>query len=145
MLIPLLINGFLVAFAVLIHHEVLNGLFKLGQKLKLHRNMGVLMGVFGALIGHVIEIWMFAFGYFFMYNSPYFGTLTGNFNGSLTDCAYFSFTTYTSLGFGDIEPHGDLRFTAGLEALTGLVLITWTASFLFLKMQRYWHRDEVKN
>ncbi|MFV8782190.1 ion channel [Microbulbifer sp. SA54] len=142
MLLSVLINGFLVAFAVLIHHEVLNSLFFLGHKLKVRRNLGVLIGVFGALVGHVVEIWMFAFGYYFMYNSPYFGTLTGNFSGTLIDCAYFSFTTYTSLGFGDVEPHGALRFTAGLEALTGLVLITWTASFLFLKMQRYWRQYE---
>ncbi|TLM79692.1 potassium channel family protein [Microbulbifer harenosus] len=145
MLLTLFLNSLLVAVAIVIHHEVLNGLFKLGHKLKLRRNLGVLMGVFGALIGHIAEIWMFAFGYYYMYHSPHFGTLTGNFNGTLIDCAYFSFTTYTSLGFGDVEPHGELRFTAGLEALTGLVLITWTASFLFLKMQRYWHRYEEEN
>jgi hypothetical protein len=27
----------------------------------------------------------------------------------------------------------------GLESLTGLVLITWTASFLYYEMQRYWN------
>jgi hypothetical protein len=26
----------------------------------------------------------------------------------------------------------------GIESLTGLVLITWTASFLFVEMQRFW-------
>jgi hypothetical protein len=64
--------------------------------------------------------------------------LQGNFDGSLIDCSYFSFTTYTTLGFGDIQPIGDLRFLIGMESLTGLVLITWTASFLFLEMNRYW-------
>ena len=66
------------------------------------------------------------------------GHLQGNFDGSLLDCVYYSFTTYTTLGLGDIEPHGDLRYLTGLEALTGLVLITWTASFLYLEMTRYW-------
>jgi len=33
---------------------------------------------------------------------------------------------------------GDLKYLTGLQALTGLVLITWTASFLFLEMQKYW-------
>ena len=33
----------------------------------------------------------------------------------------------------------DLRFLSGLEALAGLVLITWTASFLYYEMQRYWN------
>jgi len=33
---------------------------------------------------------------------------------------------------------GHIKFLTGLQALTGLVLITWTASFLFLEMQKYW-------
>ncbi len=33
---------------------------------------------------------------------------------------------------------GDIRLLAGVEALTGLVLIAWTASFAFLQMQRFW-------
>ena len=46
--------------------------------------------------------------------------------------------TSTTLGYGDIEPFGILRFLTGIEALAGLVLITWSASFLFVEMQRYW-------
>lgn len=44
------------------------------------------------------------------------------------------------IGFGDISPVGDIKYLTGLQALTGLVLITWTASFLFLEMQKYWKR-----
>jgi hypothetical protein len=33
-----------------------------------------------------------------------------------------------------------LRFLVGLESLTGLVLITWSASFLFFELQRHWGR-----
>ncbi|MFI2811555.1 MULTISPECIES: potassium channel family protein [Microbulbifer] len=143
MLYAMFINSALVATVVVIHHEALNGLFRLGQRITVHRNLALLIGVFGALIAHVIEMWLFALGYYYMVHSDRFEMLEGNFDGSLLDCAYFSFTTYTSLGFGDIEPHGYVRFTAGLEALTGLVMITWTASFMFLKMQKYWvHQDD---
>ncbi|MCO1333742.1 potassium channel family protein [Microbulbifer sp. OS29] len=138
MVFAFMVNSIVVATVVLIHHEALSALARIGHWLPLKRNLAIVMGVFGALVAHVAEIWLFAYSYYFMVNSPYFGTLVGNFDGSLIDCAYFSFTTYTSLGFGDIEPQGHLRFTAGLEALTGLVMITWTASFMFLKMQRYW-------
>jgi len=31
-----------------------------------------------------------------------------------------------------------LDFLTGLETLTGLVLITWTASFMFIEMQKFW-------
>ena len=47
---------------------------------------------------------------------------------------------HTTIGFGDISPVGDIKYLTGLQALTGLVLITWTASFLFLEMQKYWKR-----
>jgi len=57
------------------------------------------------------------------------------------DCVYFSFTTFTTVGFGDIQPTGDLRFLTGIESLTGLVLITWTASFLFVEMQKFWNEQ----
>lgn len=73
-----------------------------------------------------------------MHHAVGWGYLSKNFDGSLLDCAYFSFTTFTTLGYGDIEAYGVLRFLTGIEALTGLVLITWSASFLFVEMQRYW-------
>ena len=61
----------------------------------------------------------------------------GSFDNTLIDCIYFSFVSYSSLGLGDIAPTGDLRFLTGLEAVTGLVMITWTASFLFIEMQKF--------
>jgi hypothetical protein len=65
--------------------------------------------------------------------------LQGILDGSLMDCVYFSFITYTTIGFGDISPLGDLKYLTGrLQALTDLVLISWTASFLFVEMQKYW-------
>jgi hypothetical protein len=36
---------------------------------------------------------------------------------------------------------GNLRFLAGLEALLGFVLITWSASFLYFEMQKYWNKS----
>jgi Ion channel len=56
-------------------------------------------------------------GYYFMINSGVFGALQGNFNNTLLDCSYFSFTTYSTLGVGDVEPIGHIRFLVGLEAL----------------------------
>jgi uncharacterized membrane protein len=38
-------------------------------------------------------------------------------------------------------PVGAIRILAGVEALTGLVLVAWSASFAFLQMQRHWKQD----
>ena len=70
----------------------------------------------------------------------YQGIFKGNYDGSILDNVYFSYTSYTTLGMGDIDPFGHIRHLVGLESLVGLLLITWTASFLYLEMQRYWER-----
>jgi hypothetical protein len=31
-----------------------------------------------------------------------------------------------------------MRYLTGIEALTGLVLVAWSASFLYLEMQQNW-------
>ena len=54
---------------------------------------------------------------------------------------YWSAVTFVTVGFGDIVPTGPLRLLAGMEALTGFVLITWTASFLYLEMNRLWRQQ----
>lgn len=138
MLAAFVLNATVVAIAVLIHFEALNMLSLLTPKIAIKHRLRVLIGVLGALIAHVIEIFVFAFGFYFMVNTPGFGTLIGRFDNGLVDCAYFSFVNFTTLGFGDIVATGDIRFLAGLEALTGLVLVTWTASFMFIEMEKQW-------
>jgi len=132
------LNAAIVAVAVLVHFEALNMLSILTPRIPIRHRLRVLIGVFGALIAHVIEIFLFAFGYYFMVNHAGFGTLIGRFDNSMMDCVYFSFVNFTTLGFGDIVATGDIRFLTALEALTGLVLITWTASFMFVEMEKQW-------
>jgi len=131
----------LVIASVILHYEALLRLSNLIRSLKIHSRFLVVYGVIGALIAHVSEVMIFAFGYYFLVPYSQYGTLIGKFSGSFRDCAYFSFATYTSLGYGDITPIGHLRFMAGLEVLTGLVLISWTASFMFIQMQRFWNEQ----
>lgn len=50
---------------------------------------------------------------------------------------YFSAASYTSLGYGDVVPLGGFRVLAALEALNGLVLIGWSATFTFLSMREF--------
>jgi hypothetical protein len=138
MLSVFLINSLIVAISVMLHYEFLYRLTLLIPNMGLNHRYRIVVGVFGALIAHTIEIWVFAFAYYMMNRTEGWGQLAGNFDDSLLDCVYFSFTVFTTLGFGDIVPSGDLKYLTGLESLTGLVLITWTASFLFVEMQKYW-------
>ena len=132
------INSFIVALVVMIHYEILYHLSTFIPRMKIKHRLRIVFGVLGALTAHALEIWIFAFAYYFMDHAEGWGHFKGDFTGTLFDCGYFSFTTFSTLGFGDIVPIGDLRYLTGIESLTGLVLITWTASFLYFEMQRHW-------
>jgi hypothetical protein len=136
-----LINSLVIAVTVMIHYEFLYRFTNLMPKLAIRHRFRIVFGVFGALIAHSIEVWIFATSYYFMHHAKDWGHLEGNLSGSFLDFVYYSFTSYTTLGTGDIIPFGDIRFLSGLESLTGLVLVTWTASFLYLEMIRYWNAD----
>ncbi|NND67142.1 MAG: two pore domain potassium channel family protein [Halioglobus sp.] len=138
MLLVFAVNILVIGLAVAIHYEFLLQFTRLMPRLAFPHRSRIVLGVFGALTAHAVEVWIFGGSYYLMHHSEDWGHLAGNFDGSLLDCVYYSFTAYTTLGTGDIEPFGDLRFLVGLEALTGLVLITWSASFLYLEMTRYW-------
>ncbi|BDZ74464.1 MULTISPECIES: potassium channel family protein [Methylophaga] len=132
------INTVIFVTTILIHYETLYQLAKRLPALHIIHRYRVLLAVMVVMVAHIVEIWLFAIGYYLMLHADGFGNLMGNIDSSLLDCSYFSFTTYTTLGFGDIEPTGYIRFLTGLESLTGLVMITWSASFVFLEMQKYW-------
>lgn len=138
MLLIFAINSVLIGLAVIIHYETLRLLIKISPRFKIRPQLKVAYGVLGAMMAHLLEVWVFAAAYYWLIKLETFGILQGNFDGSMLDCVYFSISAYSSLGIGDIEPTGLLRLVTGVEALTGLLLITWSASFMFLEMQKFW-------
>src|SRR3546814_19788507 len=62
----------------------------------------------------------------------------------LLDAVYLSAVTFTTVGFGDLAPVGPIRFLCGMEALSGFVLITWSASFTYLELNRFWRVGGVQ-
>ena len=141
MLTAALVNFSLVAITVVIHYEMLRLLSIVIPRLRIKHRLRVLIGVFGTICAHVVEVCLFGLAFYWMARLGGFGELSGNFDGSLVDSIYFSFTNYATVGYGDIEPQGSLRFLAGIEALTGLSLITWSASFMFMEMTQFWNED----
>jgi hypothetical protein len=71
---------------------------------------------------------------------PNAGAVSGIQALGLLDSVYLAATTFTTVGFGDLAPVGPIRFLSGTTALTGFVLIAWSASFTYLEMERYWRR-----
>lgn len=127
-----------VGLCVLLHYEVLKLLSRALSRLqRLHRTR-VLVLILGLFVAHVVEIWMYAYAYYAVDGRGGFGHLQGHMDEGWLDYVYFSFVTYATVGYGDILPVGPIRFLAAQEALSGVVLIAWSASFTFLEMQRFW-------
>jgi len=57
---------------------------------------------------------------------------------SAAEAVYFSFVTFTTLGYGDITLEGDGRMLSGIEALNGILLVGWSTAVLFAIVQRLW-------
>jgi hypothetical protein len=128
----------IVSLCVVLHYEVLSVCNRYLAKLSHQRRRRVLLLMFIILSTHIAEIWLFGAGYMLLVSNGALGTLTGLPATSLPDFVYFSAVTYATVGFGDVVPVGAIRFLAGMESLTGFVMITWSASYTFLEMQRDW-------
>ncbi len=122
-----------------LHYEVLRNCIRLLPTVTHKRRRRVVVLILVILLTHAIAIWLFGIAYFVLLQWEQFGGITGEAEiSALIDYVYFSSMVYSTVGFGDLVPYGPIRFMGGMEALTGLVMITWSASFTFLEMQRDW-------
>jgi ion channel len=124
---------------ILLHYEAFAILQRVLISLHPHvRRRRILLLMFGLLLLHIADVWLFGLGYYVLIDGESVNKLVGSQGGGLLDFVYFSAVVYTTLGLGDLVPTGAIRFLTGTEALTGFLLITWSASFTFLEMQRFW-------
>ena len=130
---------FLVGVSVMLHYETLRFLNdNLSKATIFSTRARVLAALVGAMGSHVLQIAVFALAFWLLRDKFGLGGFGGTFQDSLASFMYFSSETYTTLGFGDIYPTGALRMICGIESLVGLLMVSWTASFTYLEMRRYW-------
>jgi prepilin signal peptidase PulO-like enzyme (type II secretory pathway) len=130
----------LISLIIGLHYEVLRGCIRYLPALAHRRRQRVVVLILVIMLTHAAAIWIFALGYAFLLRWESIGGDVPF--QSILDHVYFSSMVYTTVGFGDLIPAGPIRFMCGMEALTGLVMITWSASFTFLEMQRDWRGRE---
>jgi voltage-gated potassium channel Kch len=131
----------LVTGTTFVHYEFLRGLNVLLPKVNIPSRRKLLVVVITTFVAHAIEIAMYGLGMYLLVTYMDVGILAGQHLTAVDTFLYFSTETYTSLGFGDIRPVGPIRLLVGVEALNGLLLIGWSASFTYLAMERFWAID----
>jgi len=137
------ISAFLVMVNIIVHYEVLRLLSACVPNLPIAVRLKVLIVVFGCFVAHTIEVWLYAGAFFAIYKAG-LGSLQGQVEEHFADFLYFSATSYSTMGIGDVYPTGALRLISGIEGINGLFLIAWSTSFTYFVMDRLWalHPDQ---
>lgn len=136
--VVVLVTVAIVIACVVLHYEALSWLTGWMKRISLPPRQHILVLIFAILGLHVMEVWIFGVGYYFLITGEGHGSLISNHPIAFLDCIYYSAVCFTTLGLGDVIPTGAVRFVTGTEALTGFVLVTWSASFTFFEMERFW-------
>ncbi len=82
------------------------------------------------VILHAAQIVLWALAYIFLLPPTVLNTFE--------EATYFSFVTFTTLGYGDITLSGEWRIMSGIEALNGILLVGWSTAMVFTIVQRMW-------
>lgn len=128
----------LLVATTLIHYEVLRLLSAWLPRLRIEPRLRLVYVILGAFVAHFTEILLYGVAYYLLATGFNVGDMGQAGPLPFSRCLYFSAETYTTLGYGDVLPHGELRLLAGLEALNGMLLMGWTASYTYLSMERLW-------
>lgn len=119
----------------LVHVRAMNFVMTATKRAPFAQPSRLLFALYTLAIAHIVEAGLYALGFSFGEIIGLGGFAQENVD-TFMDVFYFSVVNYSSLGLGDIYPTGHLRFLAGVEALNGFLLISCSASTIFLVVTR---------
>lgn len=138
MALMILVCGLMVTLTTLVHYEALRMIGAGLPRLDIRPRTKLIVVMMSTFIAHLLEVTLYALTIYALVHGLSVGAIGDQGPPTWFQVLYFSAETYTSLGYGDVVPHGPLRLLAGVEALNGLLLIGWSASFAYVAMERFW-------
>jgi hypothetical protein len=141
----IVISIVLVLLTTAIFYEILRLVLKIISRRELSERPLMLLLVVAIFSAHTIAIWTYGTAYWLLAHFGGFEPLSGVAPDSSNmplehffSYIYFSAATYSSLGIGDVFPHGALQFITGVEVLNGLMLIGWSVTFTYFAVEQLW-------
>ncbi|HPD83601.1 MAG: potassium channel family protein [Alphaproteobacteria bacterium] len=140
----ILIGCFMIGITVVIHAVALDRLVAFLEKLgpwayKSFQNLWeiplMVLTVLGVFLAHVIQIWIWAI--LFYYLSP---AALPTFESAL----YFSTSSFTTVGFGDVYLSEKWRLLSSFEAANGFLLFGWSTAFIFEIISKLYKDETIK-
>ena len=90
-----------------------------------HEGGAIFTVVLGLMVIHALEVWLYAGCYLALGALP-----------DLETALYFSTTSFTTIGYGDIVLDQRWRLIGAIEGANGLLLFGWSTAFLFSVISR---------
>ncbi len=139
MLSQLTYGAVLIAVTVLIHAVCLEGIIKVWRAVSIEievrwRAITLSLTIIGIFASHIIQIWVWAIFYFFVEEIQ-----------TWESALYFSTSSYTTVGYGDLILSEEWRLLGSIEAINGMILFGWSTAFIFAGVRRIYehlYRDE---
>lgn len=100
-----------------IHHLVEN---RVGKVTKFWKAAILTIVTLGVSFTLIVEIWMWGIFYLIIDVVP-----------DLETALYFSTSSFTTVGYGDIYLDKDWRLISSIESLNGFLLFGWSTAFIF--------------
>ncbi len=128
MLTQISIGAALIVTTVLVHavslELILKGLVAVRTDIEVRwRAVTFSLVILAVFVAHVIEIWIWAMFYYFKAPISEIPTLEA--------AVYFSTSSFTTVGFGDLVLSEDWRLLSSFEATNGMILFGWSTAFIF--------------
>lgn len=128
MVVQLLIGGVLIAVTVIFQAVVFDIIISHARRLesylrdshRLWKALFITLVVMSVSLVLIVEIWMWAVLYLAIGAQP-----------DLESALYFSTTSFSTAGFGDVVLPPDWRLLSGIEATNGFLMFSWAAAFIF--------------
>ena len=89
----------------------------------------VILAVF---VAHFVEIWIWAIFYYFEASISAIPNLEA--------AVYFSTSSFTTVGFGDLVLSKDWRLLGSFEAINGMILFGWSTAFIFAVVRQVYSK-----
>lgn len=139
--LQLIIGAILIILTVIIHAVVLDYLMQMLERYapgifrkfpKLWKIPMLTLTVLGVFIAHIAQIWLWAIFYLAVNALP-------NFEEAL----YFSTSTFTTVGFGDIVLDKSWRLLSSFQSANGFILFGWSTAFIFEVMSKLYKEETI--
>lgn len=139
MITQLLVGILLIGATVYIHAVALNYLDMRLRRLipvleerfmRSWRSLLMTIAVLGVFMVNIVQLWIWAIFFLVVGELP-----------DIEAALYFSTTTFTTVGYGDVVLSHDWRLLSSFEAANGMILFGWSTAFIFTIMRTTYHPE----